>query len=321
MRIVAEVARTWFRRRRQEELRTQQATVRRCNRHWIGAQPRRARRCIDRRCGRSRRAAGCGSMPCYRTLRRASAPRTRSWRAARRTPERELALLDAAAPHRSSLPALPVGERADILRRRPDVLAAERRLAASTADIGVATAELFPKLSIGAGGGFQALNPGDWFDRPARASPSCRSFPGGCSTAAACAPRYVPARPLERQAALAYEQAVLAHWGCRARAWATIAPASTLSPAASQRWMRLATQLQPRQCALCGRRHRAGRMARRRTAAARGRNLAVRARTAAAVQMVALYKALGGGWDVSTAATDRNPSASWRYRPPRVFKR
>src|SRR3546814_17633850 len=37
-------------------------------------------------------------------------------------------------------------------------------LAASTADIGLATAELFPKLSIGAGGGFQALSTGEWFD-------------------------------------------------------------------------------------------------------------------------------------------------------------
>lgn len=78
-------------------------------------------------------------------------------------PERELKLLDTAASA-VTLPALPVGERADILRRRPDVLAAERRLADSTADIGVATAELFPKLSIGAGDGFQALSPGDWFD-------------------------------------------------------------------------------------------------------------------------------------------------------------
>src|SRR3546814_1708436 len=78
-------------------------------------------------------------------------------------PERELKLLDTAAPA-LALPALPVGERADILRRRPDVLAAERQLAASTADIGLATAELFPKLSIGAGGGFQALSTGEWFD-------------------------------------------------------------------------------------------------------------------------------------------------------------
>src|SRR3546814_15042542 len=40
-------------------------------------------------------------------------------------PERELKLLDATASS-LILPALPVGERADILRRRPDVLAAEQ---------------------------------------------------------------------------------------------------------------------------------------------------------------------------------------------------
>src|SRR3546814_16954487 len=69
-------------------------------------------------------------------------------------PERELKLLDATASS-LILPALPVGERADLLRRRPDVLAAERRLAARTADIGVATTEMFPQLSHAAGRGIQ----------------------------------------------------------------------------------------------------------------------------------------------------------------------
>src|SRR3546814_1954711 len=107
------------------------------------------------------------------------------------------------------LPALPVGERADILRRRPDVLAAERQLAASTADIGLATAELFLKLSIGAGGGFQALNTGEWFDGlNARFSImpliSWRLFDGGRVREEIRARKAV-----QRQAALGYEQAVL----------------------------------------------------------------------------------------------------------------
>lgn len=44
---------------------------------------------------------------------------------------------------------LPVGDGAALLRRRPDVRQAERRLASATARIGVATAELYPKVTLG----------------------------------------------------------------------------------------------------------------------------------------------------------------------------
>lgn len=45
--------------------------------------------------------------------------------------------------------AIPVGDGRALLARRPDVRAAERRLAASTARIGVATADLYPRIAIG----------------------------------------------------------------------------------------------------------------------------------------------------------------------------
>ncbi|MBB3228265.1 NodT family efflux transporter outer membrane factor (OMF) lipoprotein [Luteibacter sp. Sphag1AF] len=51
------------------------------------------------------------------------------------------------APHLAQ--AMPVGDGMALLRRRPDVREAERRLAAATARIGVATAELYPTVSIG----------------------------------------------------------------------------------------------------------------------------------------------------------------------------
>ena len=48
---------------------------------------------------------------------------------------------------------LPVGDGATLLKRRPDVRQAERRLAAATAGIGIATGELYPDISIGATAG------------------------------------------------------------------------------------------------------------------------------------------------------------------------
>ena len=48
---------------------------------------------------------------------------------------------------------LPVGDGAALLRRRPDLRVAERQLAAATARIGVATAELYPSVNFGLGAG------------------------------------------------------------------------------------------------------------------------------------------------------------------------
>jgi len=52
---------------------------------------------------------------------------------------------------------IPVGDGAALLRRRPDVRQAERRLAASTARIGVATADLYPRVTLGLSAGSEGL--------------------------------------------------------------------------------------------------------------------------------------------------------------------
>jgi NodT family efflux transporter outer membrane factor (OMF) lipoprotein len=51
-----------------------------------------------------------------------------------------------------------VGVPADLLRRRPDIRAAERRLAVEVAKIGVATAELYPRFTLSGTFGFEATN-------------------------------------------------------------------------------------------------------------------------------------------------------------------
>jgi NodT family efflux transporter outer membrane factor (OMF) lipoprotein len=75
----------------------------------------------------------------------------------------------AAGARKSSLDLaqpIPVGDGAQLIARRPDVHAAERRLAAATARIGVATAELYPRISLGASVGSSAGNVGNLFSNP-----------------------------------------------------------------------------------------------------------------------------------------------------------
>ncbi|MFA7440997.1 MAG: TolC family protein [Sphingomonadaceae bacterium] len=314
MRIIAEVARTWFTAvGADNELRAQQARLATLQ-HTLDLMRQRQAAgdasVADVDAARAQWAAAGAALPEIQARQRAAILGLGLLLGA--PPERELALLDGG----HALPApltLPVGERADILRRRPDVLAAERQLAASTADIGIATAELFPKLSIGAGGGFQALNTGDWFDSAsARYSIlpliSWRLFDGGRVRAE------IRAREAAgRRAALAYEQAVLAALGDAEQALGNYrAGLDTLEQRGT------ALDATRRSYAHAGARHKAGDISLIELLAAQrlldeAETAEIRARTATSVQLVALYKALGGGWnapDVPAQLMNRDTSTS-----------
>ncbi len=73
---------------------------------------------------------------------------------------------EAAVP--AAPPAIPAGIPSDLLRRRPDIRAAEAGIHAATARIGVATADLFPKLTLSGAVGTQAANTGSLFQQASR---------------------------------------------------------------------------------------------------------------------------------------------------------
>ena len=97
-------------------------------------------------------------------------------RKALETSRHALAILVGDLPAEASLPEftladfhlpaeLPVSLPSEMARTRPDILAAEARLHAATAEVGVATADLYPHITLNATGGPQALTLASLFDR------------------------------------------------------------------------------------------------------------------------------------------------------------
>ena len=71
-----------------------------------------------------------------------------------------------ASPLDTPPPRIPVGLPSDLLQRRPDIAAAERRVAAANAQIGIAMTAYYPTLSLNAVAGLEGSSITNWFAWP-----------------------------------------------------------------------------------------------------------------------------------------------------------
>ena len=210
-------------------------------------------------------------------------------------PEGEAALTQSAPPELDLAP-IPVGERVDLMRRRPDVRIAERRLAAATAEIGVAKAEWFPRFTISASGGYEALQMAELFKGSSQMyaiTPfiSWRIFDGGTIRAQIHA-----AETRQEVAALAYEQTVLAALtdgerslsNYRLALEATTAQRGALDTA-WRTYRHAEDRFKQGDIAL-------GELLEVERSLREAEDTFARTQTGAAIDLVALFKALGGGW-------------------------
>ncbi len=202
-------------------------------------------------------------------------------------------------------PEVPVGLPGELLRRRPDVLRAEADLHAATARIGVARAQLYPSITLGAFAGLQATHAADLTDWSSRfwaggAQVSLPLFQGGRLKAQV---RIADAQAQE--AALAWRGTVLTAYHEADDAIATYALAQAHARALAAQRAQAA-----RSRDLMQSRRQAGFVSEIEVIDAQRQlhqaDVALsQATSEAAIGLVALFKALGGDWqdERATAAT------------------
>lgn len=207
-------------------------------------------------------------------------------------------------------PRVPIGLPSELARRRPDIREAEQQLHAATANIGVAVAEFYPSVRLNADPTLQALDPKNLFKGTSLQymgvgpNVTLPIFQGGRLKA-----NLTMAEKSQQEAAISYHRAVL-------NAWHDIVNALTSYRTDQQRRDRLRSQVEHAKAALG--------LARTRyeQGVADFTTLLTDAQTVLSAEqqlsqtttnvsndLVALYRALGGGWE----ATYPDPHA---LRPP-----
>ena len=194
-------------------------------------------------------------------------------------------------------PSVPVGVPTELLRRRPDIRRAEADIHAATARIGVATADLFPKVALSSSIGYRASDLDSWFDRISRLwslgpAVSWRIFDTGRIRS-----NIEVRKALEEQSVITYQQTVLA--ALQEVENVLIASAKEQehrkalaeAVAANRKAVELATELYTQ-----GQTDFLNVLQAQRSLYVSEDVLAQSTRTVS-TNLVALYKALGGGWE------------------------
>ena len=203
-------------------------------------------------------------------------------------------------------PRIPVGVPSELARRRPDIRQAEAQLHATTADIGVAVANFYPSVTLTGSVGLQSLQPWQMFNLNARnfaAGPGITIpiFEGGQLRAT-----LVLRKAQQQEAAIFYQKTVLG-------AWHEVDNALTAYRTEQVRRDRLAEAVAQNQRALslAQSRYQEGVADFLQVLTAQQNLLSTQqqlalATTNVSANLVAVYKALGGGWETQMPRTNDN---------------
>jgi len=214
--------------------------------------------------------------------------------------------LSSTEPIPATPPSVPVGLPSELLRHRPDVRRTERQLAAATADIGVQTAELFPKFSLTGTAGLQSASASEFLTAGSRywsfgPTVTWRIFDYGRIHA-----QIKGANARQEQALATYEQTVLTAFQDVEDGLVAYANEQTRyqalndSVVANKRALELSTEL-----------YRTGNgdflsVLDSERSFFSAQDQLVDSQRIVSENLVTLYKALGGGWEIETKALAMN---------------
>lgn len=214
-----------------------------------------------------------------------------------RDPGELIQKLSEAAEIPAAPPSVPAGVPSDLLRRRPDIRRAEADIHAATAQIGVATADLFPKVNLSGSIGWQAADTGSLFNPLSRFWALGPSVTWNLFQSGRTLSNIELQKALEEESVLTYRQTVLG--AIQEVENALIASAKeqehrkslTAAVAANRKAADLAVQL-----------YTAGETDFLNVLSAQqslysSEDALVQSTQTVAVELIALYKALGGGWE------------------------